>query len=737
MPASSASGGGDGDGSISHHDAYVFNIALLGALYVLSISVALLLCASSGKHKDTSNTQNDNNANIGYGDNDNRKNKKKTRPQGIQTSRDVDAAEMNSANGGGGDGSGSSSSSSTRTPPPYSMQPSSPASWPRRSALPSPPPSSSSPLVGNRRANATSSPASRSPVSPNPPASPISRSESHQEFIAQVNQISRVRRSMHPSSSKKNKRGSGGGGGGGSSSGNNSSGGGNNNRSKSISSRLRSLRGGGNRRNSNGDGNTSDLLIVKGNLSLKEKLASGKFGTTFWKAQISTDDGNLVEVEARLMPISQKLLSQAGLEVMMQDRMNGCPNVVAMVGLHVERDNLSVITAHCKGGTLVDYLKETTTWNHASKMDMMIGIANGMEHIASKNVVHRQLRSKNIAVDDFGTCKIANFTSARKLNSDGFLIGKDDGIIQTSTRWCAPEVLLESRFSQSSDVYAFGLVMIEIYQNGEEPFNIVPDEVVREFILKEKQHDRPKNCPEILYSLMTRCWNKVPSDRDTFAELHRRLNLFSSSHILDGQTLGTHRVPLPEPNSSGSGSGLRQTVASSKKRNDRSKAPQQILNKKPFYEYLGTPSEPKKIDARNAQSLPHNLTFQDPQPSKAGEYEWPTKYSMSTPLQRTRKASGSDVSRRERDILIDEADVIPTRSKSERVVQFRDTSTHDSDSSHIGNSGATEVSDDYVTIERDDIDYSSPSTPKRAGKRTVFNDASLQADPSSGKTTEI
>lgn len=88
-------------------------------------------------------------------------------------------------------------------------------------------------------------------------------------------------------------------------------------------------------------------------------------------------------------------------------------------------------------------------------------------------------------------------------------------------RWCAVEVLEESRYSTASDVWAYGVTCWEIMADGETPYGecdnlvMLSERVKAGIILR-----RPPKCPTDVYaSLLVPCWEPDPLVRPSFAEL--------------------------------------------------------------------------------------------------------------------------------------------------------------------------------------------------------------------------
>jgi len=107
--------------------------------------------------------------------------------------------------------------------------------------------------------------------------------------------------------------------------------------------------------------------------------------------------------------------------------------------------------------------------------------------------------------------------------------GSEDVVV----RWAAPEVLLESRYSTKSDVWALGVVVWEIFSQAALPYSsLVTAEEVAMFVMGGGRLDRPPGCASDLAALMRSCWRRRPADRPTFAALHDKIKGKSSIYYV-------------------------------------------------------------------------------------------------------------------------------------------------------------------------------------------------------------
>lgn len=94
------------------------------------------------------------------------------------------------------------------------------------------------------------------------------------------------------------------------------------------------------------------------------------------------------------------------------------------------------------------------------------GAARGMTYLHSGTppVLHRDLKSANILLDDSYTAKVCDFGLSRLKAQERSMTG-NCGTVQ----WMAPEVLANQRYAEPADVYSFGTIVWEML-TGECPY---------------------------------------------------------------------------------------------------------------------------------------------------------------------------------------------------------------------------------------------------------------------------
>eukprot|EP01106_Pelomyxa_sp_JSP_P018811 TRINITY_DN898_c0_g1_i4.p1 TRINITY_DN898_c0_g1~~TRINITY_DN898_c0_g1_i4.p1 ORF type:complete len:204 (+),score=19.45 TRINITY_DN898_c0_g1_i4:253-864(+) len=170
---------------------------------------------------------------------------------------------------------------------------------------------------------------------------------------------------------------------------------------------------------------------------------------------------------------------------------------------------------YMSGGSLFDVLHGALRSKHKlpAVNTIACGLAEGMAFLHSQipQILHRDLTSANILLDQNSHVKIADFGISR------FKLEMGD-VTMTYTgnpRWRAPEVTQGLRYGSQVDVYSYGLIIWELI-SGKVPFYELDAIPASLSATQGKRPEIPRECPPAWCDLITRCWNADPSKRPTF-----------------------------------------------------------------------------------------------------------------------------------------------------------------------------------------------------------------------------
>jgi len=149
-------------------------------------------------------------------------------------------------------------------------------------------------------------------------------------------------------------------------------------------------------------------------------------------------------------------------------------------------------------------------------------VASGLAHAHERGIVHRDIKPRNILLDERGSPKLADFGIARALN--GTTSHNRRGAYLGTAAYSSPEQLCGERVTPKSDVYSLGATLSHAAA-GEPPFSGNSLEVANQHISEPPTppRERGAHIGEGLETLILGCLAKDPGERPDAARLRDRL----------------------------------------------------------------------------------------------------------------------------------------------------------------------------------------------------------------------
>ena len=130
-------------------------------------------------------------------------------------------------------------------------------------------------------------------------------------------------------------------------------------------------------------------------------------------------------------------------------------------------------------------------------------------------------------------CKVGDFGLLRELPQGAEVyVSKSDAPLPM--RWMAPESLEDNGFSTASDVWSFGVVLWEMYNPSEIPYNTIKDTArLAMKICKGLRLLIPEVYPLKVQRIMKACWQEAPTQRPSFIFIAQLLTSVAFTAIKD------------------------------------------------------------------------------------------------------------------------------------------------------------------------------------------------------------
>jgi len=166
------------------------------------------------------------------------------------------------------------------------------------------------------------------------------------------------------------------------------------------------------------------------------------------------------------------------------------PNIVPFFGACDEGSTCFFVCEEAKNGKLTDFLYHAREEGRSLVWRKLLDAALGLHFLHERHVVHSDLKCNQILVSKDGVAMLTDFGLS-------FLTTEQSGDEETvgAIRWKAPEVIRKVKPvapNAQSDVYSFGMCVVEAVTRDVPWGQQVPDPVVKFHVTRKKSLPRPK-----------------------------------------------------------------------------------------------------------------------------------------------------------------------------------------------------------------------------------------------------
>jgi serine/threonine protein kinase len=187
----------------------------------------------------------------------------------------------------------------------------------------------------------------------------------------------------------------------------------------------------------------------------------------------------------------------------------GHPNIVQVFDAGIHEGSPFIVMEYLEGENLAEAIAHNRCADYGTKLSIVRQIAAALRRVHAADVCHRDIKPANVFLESHGGVKLMDFgVSARldapRLTHTGALIG--------TLPYLAPEQIRGEELSPSVDIYAFGVVLFELF-TGSKPFGGTAAETLHKIVNEPTPSVPLGGLPSGLVDLIRRCTSKRPADR--------------------------------------------------------------------------------------------------------------------------------------------------------------------------------------------------------------------------------
>ncbi|KAL0730860.1 hypothetical protein Bca4012_026954 [Brassica carinata] len=224
------------------------------------------------------------------------------------------------------------------------------------------------------------------------------------------------------------------------------------------------------------------IRLATNDFSPNNHLGEGGFGAVYKGVLVSGEEVAVKRLSMKSGQGDNEFINEVSLVAKLQHR-----NLVTLLGFCLDGEERLLIYEFFKNTSLEHYIFDSNRrmileWK--TRKRIISGVARGLLYLHEDSrikIIHRDLKASNVLLDDEMYPKIADFGMAKLFDTDQTNQIKFTSKVSGTYGYMAPEYAMNGQFSVKTDVYSFGVLVLEIITGKKH--NWSPEEETSLFLL--------------------------------------------------------------------------------------------------------------------------------------------------------------------------------------------------------------------------------------------------------------
>ncbi|KAI8994805.1 kinase-like domain-containing protein [Pilobolus umbonatus] len=189
-----------------------------------------------------------------------------------------------------------------------------------------------------------------------------------------------------------------------------------------------------------------------------KKIGQGASGSVYVANSLATN----TKVAVKQMDLAHQPRKELIVNEILVMKESQHPNIVNFLdSFLIGNNDLWVVMEYMEGGALTDVIDNNNGMSELQIATISLETTEGLHHLHSQNIIHRDIKSDNILLNSQGHVKISDFGFCAKLTDQK----RKRATMVGTPYWMAPEVVKQKEYGAKVDIWSLGIMAIEMIEN--------------------------------------------------------------------------------------------------------------------------------------------------------------------------------------------------------------------------------------------------------------------------------